>query len=131
MARTEANADQADNVASAAIIANLVVTAVMLFALFTGTVPHPPLEVAPFALALFFGATLALGAAALYLARHHARLGAALALLFALACLVSFGPQKYFDPMFDRIWPAVITGQFATAAILFNGAATMLRRRHR
>jgi hypothetical protein len=68
---------------------------------------------------------LALGAAALYLLRHEACFAAALTLLFAVACLVSFGPQKYFDPMFDRIWPAVITGQIAAAAMIY-GATAML-----
>ena len=38
---------------------------VMLSALYTETVPHPPLRVAPFALGPFLGATLAVIAAAL------------------------------------------------------------------
>jgi len=32
--------------------------------------------------------------------------------------LISFGPQKYFDPELAAIWPAVLAGQVAVAAIL-------------
>jgi hypothetical protein len=50
-----------DNTASqAAILVLLVLTAAMLMALFSRTAPHPPLEVAPFALAPFLGASLAI-----------------------------------------------------------------------
>lgn len=104
--------------ALAAILALLVLTVVMLLALFTRTVPHPPLEVAPFALAPFLGASLAAGAAAWHLVRRDARAGRILALLFALTALVSFGPQKYFDPAFPRIWPAVIAAQLALLVLL-------------
>lgn len=92
------------------MIVLLVITGVMLLALVTRTPPHPPLEVPPFALGPFLGASLAIGAAALDLIRRDARHGTALAVLFALTALVSFGPQKYADPAISRIWPAVIIG---------------------
>ena len=104
--------------ASAAIVVLLVLTGVLLLALFSRTAPHPPLEVPPFALGPFLGASLAIGAAAFHLLRQGVRFGGVLAVLFALTALVSFGPQKYFDPVFLRIWPAVITAQIAVIAIV-------------
>ena len=102
----------------AAITVIIILTAVMLLALVSRTASHPPLEVAPFALGPFLGASLAIGAAAMQTLRQNTRTGYALAVLFALTALVSFGPQKYFDPAFSRIWPAVITAQIAVAVIL-------------
>lgn len=101
-----------------AIVALLVLTGVMLLSLFTRTAPHPPLEVAPFALAPFLGASLAIGAVALQADRAGHRYRAAFALLFAATALVSFGPQKFFDPALSRIWPAVITAQAAVLVIV-------------
>ncbi|OCK62489.1 hypothetical protein [Bradyrhizobium sp. LMTR 3] len=112
-----------------AVLVLLVLTAVMLLALFTRTAPHPPLEVAPFALAPFLGASLAIGAAAFQLGRHGGRVGSAFALLFALTALVSFGPQKYVDPAFSRIWPAVITAQAAIIIIAVFGIKALIERK--
>ena len=105
--------------ATAAIVVLLTLTGVMLAALFSQTAPHPPLEVPPFALGPFLGASLAIGAAAFHLLRQGARCGGTLAILFALTTVVSFGPQKYLDPEFSRIWPAVITAQIAVVVIVF------------
>ncbi len=102
---------------AAAVMVLIVLTTVMVLALFTRTPPHPPIEVAPFALAPFLGASLAIGMAALWLARRGA--GAWLALAFAATALVSYGPQKYFDPAFSRIWPAVLLAQAAVAVIAY------------
>ena len=115
----EARARQRD-VTSAAIIVLLVLTGVMLLALFSRTEPHPPLEVAPFALGPFLGASLAIGLAAFYLIRNGQRLGPLVAVLFVVTTMVSFGPQKYFDPAFPRIWPAVVTAQLAMVVILIE-----------
>ncbi len=112
------SAARQDHPASAAIVVLLVLTGIMLLALFSRTAPHPPLEVPPFALGPFLGASLAIGAAAFQLVRQGARHGGTLAVLFALTALVSFGPQKYFDPAFLRIWPAVITAQIAVIVIV-------------
>jgi hypothetical protein len=112
-----------------AIVALVVLTGVMLLSLFSRTVPHPPLEVTPFALGPFLGASLAIGAAALWIGCSRAGLGHAVAVVFALTALVSFGPQKYFDPAFSRIWPAVITAQAAIAVILVGAAVAMLGRK--
>lgn len=112
--------------AVAAVLVLLVLTAVMLLALFSRTPPHPPIEVPLFALGPFLGASLAIGVAALYLLRQGARHGTSLAVLFALTALISFGPQKYVDPAFLRIWPAVISAQVAVIVIV-AGAIFALR----
>jgi peptidoglycan/LPS O-acetylase OafA/YrhL len=118
MSDSDQPAARRDAPTSAAVAALLVLTGVMLVALFSRTPPHPPLEVAPFALGPFLGGSLGIGAAAWHLLRQDARHGNALAVVFALTALVSFGPQKYFDPAFFRIWPAVITAQVSVVVIL-------------
>lgn len=97
-----------------AIAALAVLQGVLLLALFTQTPPHPPLSVPPFALGPFLAASLAVCVAALYAGTRRSAfwLGSAACAL----ALVSFGPQKYFDPKFGEIWPAVIAGQVAIAA---------------
>ena len=118
----------ADGYTAAAVAALLVLTGAMLLAMFTRTEPHPPLEVEPFALGPFLAASLATGAAAYVLAVRGFRFAMATALLFALTALVSYGPQKYVDPAFPRIWPAVIVAQLAIAAILFRAVCLAIRR---
>ncbi len=112
---------------AAAVLVLLVLTAVMLLALFSRTAPHPPLEVAPFALAPFLGASLAIGAAAFHLLSQGSRYGEIAAIVFAVTAVLSFGPQKYFDPAFSRIWPAVITAQVAVLFILAGCISTWRR----
>ena len=104
--------------ASAAIIVLLVLTGFMSLALFSRTEPHPPLEIAPFALGPFLGASLAVGSAALYLIGNGVRSGMAVAVVFGVTAMVSFGPQKYLDPAFSRIWPAMIAAQIAVMVIV-------------
>ena len=107
-----------DSYAAAAMAALLVLTGTMLLAMFTRTEPHPPLEVDPFALGPFLAASLAIGAAAHGLTVRGMRFAMAAAVLFALTALVSYGPQKYVDPAFPKIWPAVIVAQVAIAVIV-------------
>ena len=71
-----------DRCTAAAIMVLVVLTSVMLLAMFTRTEPHPPLEVAPFALAPFLAASLAIGVAAYVLVASGARFAAATAVLF-------------------------------------------------
>ena len=116
-----------DGYAAAAILALLVLTGTMLFALFTRTEPHPPLEVEPFALGPFLGASLATGAAAYGLLVRGSRFAMAIACLFALTALVSYGPQKYVDLAFPKIWPVVIVAQLAISVILYQVARWTIR----
>ena len=116
-----------DGYTAAAIAALLVLTGAMLLAMFTRTEPHPPLEVEPFALGPFLAASLATGAAAYGLAIRGTRFAMAIAFLFALTALVSYGPQKYVDPAFAKIWPAVIVAQVAIAVILWRAVCLATR----
>ena len=45
--------------------------------------------------------------------------GVAMAVIFAVTGLVSYGPQKLLDPNLARIWPAVIVAQAAILVVLF------------
>ena len=115
----------------AATLTLLVLTGVMLLALFSRTAPHPPLEVAPFALGPFLGASLAIGGAALHLASGPGgggRAGRVLVLTFVVTALVSFGPQKLVDPAFRLIWPAVLTAQAAIVVVLVEAVRAGWRR---
>jgi 4-amino-4-deoxy-L-arabinose transferase-like glycosyltransferase len=111
------------SVRRAALATLFILQAVMLGALYAGVPPHPPQAIPLFAMAPFLGAALGLCAAA-YLLADQSRTGGVLAALAALAALVSFGPQKYVDPAFPMIWPAVVTAQAACAVLL----AGVLRR---
>lgn len=117
-----------DGYTAAAVAALLVLTGAMLLAMFTRTEPHPPLVVEPFALGPFLAASLAIGAAAYGLVVRGMRFAMAVALLFALTALVSYGPQKYVDPAFPKIWPAVIVAQAAIAVILGRAVYRAIRR---
>ena len=112
---------------AAAIMALVVLTSVMLLAMFTCTEPHPPLEVAPFALAPVLAASLAIGVAAHVLIASGARFAITTALLFALTALVSYGPQKYFDPALPGIWPAVVVAQVAIVVIVARAIGNAVR----
>ena len=116
-----------DSYTATAIVALLVLTGTMLLAMFTRTEPHPPLVVEPFALGPFLAASLAIGAAAYGLVVRGRRFAMAVALLFALTALVSYGPQKYFDPALPKIWPAVIVAQGAIAVILWRVICRTIR----
>ena len=96
----------------------IVLQLTMLLALFTQTPPHPPLTVPPFALGPFLGASLALAVAALIPPTMQRPAEKALVLLATTAALVSFGPQKWFDPAIAQIWPAVLLGQLAAIALI-------------
>ena len=109
-----------DPPATAALTALCLLQAIMLFALFTGTPPHPPVAVTPFAMGPFLGASLAVAVAALILGPVEIVWGRALALLAGAAALISFGPQKYVDPAFPQIWPAVLTAQAAIVTLVLR-----------
>jgi hypothetical protein len=98
----------------------LVLQAVMLAALFTQTEPHPPVAIPLFALGPFLGASLATVIAAFFLGATETRSGRFVSMIAAVLGLISFGPQKWFDPAFNEIWPAVLLGQLAVVAIALS-----------
>ncbi len=110
------NATQKSQAALSALIGLQVI---MLASLMTKTPPHPPLAVAPFAMAPFLGCSISIATAAFVLSATASRTGAALCAVAAGLALVSYGPQKWFDAAIAEIWPAVLTGQVAAAAALW------------
>ena len=119
------NANSCRGAASACIYALIALQTVMLFSLFTKTVPHPPLTVPPFALAPFLGMSISLGVLAATLIHHRLKPGFVAAILFALASLVSFGPQKLLADELALIWPAVIFGLSTSLALIYLSAASL------
>lgn len=86
--------------------------------MFTQTSPHPPLTIPLFAMGPFLGAAIALAFCSILVGSEHTKPGLILALGATIAALISFGPQKWFDPLFHQIWPAVIGAQVCAAVII-------------
>lgn len=99
----------------------------MLAALLAGVAPHPPRIVAPFAMAPFLGASMSIAAAALVLGPHAGAAGIGATMLAAATALLSYGPQKWFDPAIGEIWPAVLVGQVAALICVGSATARLLR----
>ena len=95
----------------------IVVQGLMLASLYFDVDPHPPRTIPLFALPPFLAVSIGTALCALRLAGTRA--GDVLAALTAAFALLSFGPQKYFDPAFPEIWIAVIASQLAILAILY------------
>ncbi|MEM9430222.1 MAG: hypothetical protein AAGA32_12080 [Pseudomonadota bacterium] len=89
----------------------------MLTTLLAGVQPHPPAVVAPFGMAPFLAVVLAAIAAAAILGTRW------LVLSVALLSLVSFGPQKFMDPAFGGVWPAILAAQVSIISLLFGSVA--------
>ena len=109
---------RSDRHASAALAALIMLQAVMLGALFTATVPHPPETIALFGIGPFVGASLAFAVAALVLGPAGSAVGRLCSLAAGLGALMSYGPQKILDAQFPLIWPTVVTG-WAAILVLF------------
>jgi hypothetical protein len=107
-----------DRPRQAALACLIVLQTVMLGSLYAGVAPHPPAATPLFGIGPFLGAALSAAVAALILGPSPA--GRGMAGLAAVAALVSFGPQKYLDPQFGLIWPAVLAGQVAAGVILLG-----------
>lgn len=98
----------------------IILQVVMLTALLTKTVPHPPTATPLFGIGPFLGASLSAAFASIVLGPTKSTIGKVLAVMAGICALVSFGPQKYVDPQFPLIWPAVVTGQIAILALAAN-----------
>ncbi len=110
----------------AALATLIVLQGVMLASLYAGVQPHPSASTPLFGIGPFLGAALSAAAAALILGPIRGRAGPAMSGLAAMAALVSFGPQKYLDPQFPLIWPAVLAGQIAAGFLLVGLAARLI-----
>ena len=109
---------QAENAGRPCLMILAVLQLLMLGALYTKTPPHPPLEVAIFALAPFISASIALALAACMMTKG--KTASLVSLLACLTALVSYGPHKWFGPSIGSIWPAVLLAQVAILAIVFQ-----------
>lgn len=103
--------------ATASLAALIVLQAIMLGSLYAGVAPHPPAAIPFFAIGPFLGASIAAALAALIVGPLEGA-GRLLSAIAAVGALISFGPQKYFDPQFALIWPAVLAGQIAALTIV-------------
>ena len=114
---------------NAALATLIVLQIIMLSALYADIDPHPPVATPLFGIAPFLGASLSIALAAVILRPLQTVKGRSLSVLAALMALVSYGPQKYLDPQFGLIWPAVILGQSAALVILYHALAEGRRKR--
>ncbi|MEM9342472.1 MAG: hypothetical protein AAGA87_05460 [Pseudomonadota bacterium] len=110
-----------DRLAHAALAALIILQGTMLASLYAGVAPHPPASTPLFGMGPFIGFAIAIASAAL-ITGPDSRTGRILCALSALAALLSFGPQKYVDPQFPMVWPAVVLGQISSAALLAHAA---------
>jgi hypothetical protein len=106
-----------DQTRTSALGALIILQLTMLAALLFKLPPHPP-EVIPIGgMAPVIGTSLCAAFAAMVFKGE----GASGKILIILACLfaaISYGPQKFFDPAFPLVWPAVVTAQIAIIALL-------------
>ncbi|WGW03766.1 hypothetical protein [Tropicibacter oceani] len=112
----------------AALATLIVLQTIMLSALYAGIKPHPPIATPLFGIAPFLGASLAIALWAVIVQPLASTAGRFLSVLAALMALVSFGPQKYLDPQFALIWPAVLLGQ-VSALVIFAQVFGVVRAR--
>jgi hypothetical protein len=104
----------------AALTTLIILQLVMLSALFTQSTPHPPDAIILFAIAPYLSVSLSAAASAIIFGPSSTTPGRILSICAALLALLSFGPQKYFDPQLPLIWPAIITAQIAAAVIFLQ-----------
>jgi hypothetical protein len=110
----------------AALTTLILLQGIMLSALYAGIRPHPPVTTPLFGIAPFIGAAMSIALAAIIVQPLGSREGRILSVIAALMALISFGPQKYFDPQFGLIYPAVLLGQFA-ALVIFASVVKVVR----
>ncbi|MCP1198932.1 hypothetical protein [Notoacmeibacter sp. MSK16QG-6] len=113
-----------DRIAQASLATLIILQTVMFASLLAGVAPHPP-AIIPFAgMGPFLGLSLSLAVGALLIGPRRG-IGIVLTGLACLMALVSFGPQKFFDPAFPLVWPAVLGGQ---AAVITLGISIFAKR---
>lgn len=106
--------------AHAALSTLIILQAVMLTALYAGIPPHPPEATPLFGIAPLLAAAFSAAGAAFWFGAFESRAGRAFCVIAALLAAVSFGPQKFLDPQFPLIWPAVVTGQIAILTLVIG-----------
>jgi len=110
------------SITAAGLSVLIIIQIIMIGAMFSQTQPHPPLFIPLFGLVPFLAASIAAAVAALVLGAKETRVGLIVTWAAAGMALLSFGPQKWFDPAIAQIWPAVLISQIAICAILLSKA---------
>ena len=117
-------------VTNASLATLIVLQLTMLFALFFKTPPHPPEFIPLGGMAPVIAASLSAAVAGMIF-KGEGITGKLLVLVACLLAALSYGPQKYADPVFAQVWPAVITAQIAISALLLQIGKPLLIRLRR
>ncbi|MEM1377110.1 MAG: hypothetical protein AAGG69_06945 [Pseudomonadota bacterium] len=113
-----------------ALVTLITLQIVMLLAMLFQAPPHPPYITPLFGIGPMLGVSLAIAFGAILHGAEETRAGSLFSAGACVFAMVSYGPQKWFDPAFPQIWPAVIAAQIATLVIaygLFQSARSSAR----
>ena len=80
---------------SLGLVVLIIVQLSMMWALFSGTPPHPPAEIPISGMGPFLGAAIAVAAAALLRGIESGVAGKMMTIVAVIMALLSYGPQKY------------------------------------
>ena len=116
-----------DRITNASLATLIVLQMTMLFALFFKVPPHPPEFIPLGGMAPVIATSLSAAVAGMIF-RGEGVTGKLLILVACIFAGLSYGPQKYADPVFAQVWPAVITAQIAIAALLLQIGKALLPR---
>ncbi|MGJ8529465.1 hypothetical protein [Maritalea sp.] len=104
----------------AALAMLIVLQVIMLAALFAKVPPHPPTVIPISGIGPLVGVSIGVALAAMLVGPNEGWVGKVLSGVAVLLALISYGPQKYIDPQFPLIWPAVVAAQIAAITILWS-----------
>lgn len=104
----------------AALASLVILQLVMVFSLFAKVPPHPPETIPISGIGPLIGVSVAVALSAIIVGPTKDIAGRILSVLAVVLAFISFGPQKYVDPQFPLIWPAVISAQLAALVILIS-----------
>jgi hypothetical protein len=68
----------------------------------------------------YLGATIALCVAAFMLGAEKTTLGRIVSYVEVVFAIIAFGPQKWWDPAFPKIWPALLLAQVAIVGVIWS-----------
>jgi hypothetical protein len=100
------------------LVSLVILQLIMVFSLFAKVPPHPPETIPISGIGPLIGVSISLALSAILVGPTKDRVGRVLSVFAVTLALLSYGPQKYFDPQFPLIWPAVICAQIAALVIL-------------
>lgn len=101
--------------AISSLIGLIALNCVLLGALFAQVPPHPPGMFGP-----YIGATLSLALISLPLVFWRNRIGYISSIIVGLMCLMSFGPQKFFEEAANLLFPVIILGSTLSLILIIS-----------